>query len=183
MDYFWRVAARLYGFARKKGWALQARVLLAPVGRKGSHCRAEGSGVILDPHKLTLGSHVFIGRNSFMRCAGGVSIGSYTHISRNVTIHTANHDIHGDLLPYSRKLIHKPVEIGEYVWIGMNVSIVPGVRVGDGAVIGMGVTLSKDVAPGEIVVGPANRVIGTREPTRTADLVRKKRFLKLGPVE
>lgn len=140
--------------------------------------KLEGDGIIYEPEKLVVGSYVFIGKSFFIRAAGGVSIGDYTHISRNVVIHTVNHNIYGELLPYDRTEILKPIKIGSYVWIGMNVCILPGVEIGDGAVIGMGTVISKNVNPGEIVVGATQRVIGRRDPNDTADKLKNEKYLK-----
>lgn len=140
--------------------------------------KLEGDGTIHEPVNLTIGTDVFLGSNFFIRAAGGVTIGDYTHISRNVVIHTVNHNINGSLLPYDRTDILNSVVIGKYVWIGMNVSILPGVTIGDGAVIGMGTVVSKDVNSGEIVVGSSNRVVGKRDEAETLDKVLKEQYLK-----
>ena len=55
--------------------------------------KLEGDGTIHEPVNLTIGTDVFLGSNFFIRAAGGVTIGDYTHISRNVVIHTVNHNI------------------------------------------------------------------------------------------
>lgn len=149
------------------------------VPQRGSRCVFEGNGKLIDPHRLELGDDIFIGRNFFIRATGGVRIGSYTHISRNVTLHTANHNISGKALPYDDTLITKPIRIGKYVWIGMNCCILPGVSIGDGAVIGMGTVVSKDVAPGEIVVGAGQRVVGRRDVDRTERLRSNGNYLKI----
>lgn len=62
--------------------------------------------------------------------------------------------------------------------IGMNVKVLPGVIIGDGAVIGMGATVAKDVGAGEIVVGTGSRVIGVRDRGYTFELEQKGFFLK-----
>jgi acetyltransferase-like isoleucine patch superfamily enzyme len=148
------------------------------LANKKTKVKLEGDGTIYEPHNLTIGSEVSIGRNFFIRAAGKVYIGDYTHISRNVVIHTVNHNIDGDFLPYDKSQIKAPVTIGKYVWIGMNVCILPGVTIGDGAVIGMGTVLSKDVLPGEIVVGAKPRVVGRRNNEHTADKIAKSAFLR-----
>lgn len=157
----------------------QGVVLLRKIESKGSNCHFEGGGILIDPKKFNIGNDVYIGRNFFIRASGGVEIGSYTHISRNVTIHTVNHNINSELLPYDKTTIQKPIRIGKYVWIGMNCSILPGVTIGDGAVIGMNTVVVKDVNPGEIVVGSSHRVVGTRDGEKTRELVLKDKFLKL----
>ncbi|MCK2182997.1 acyltransferase [Halomonas getboli] len=149
------------------------------VKNKGERCVFEGGGDIIDPEKLILGCHVYIGRGFFIRATGGVFVGDYTHISRNVTIHTVNHNKNGKLLPYDRQDIVKPINIGSYVWVGMNSNILQGVTIGDGAIIGMGATVTKDVGPGEIVVGASQRVVGSRDDRHTIELVRNGSYLKL----
>jgi len=144
---------------------------------RGVCCMLEGDGRVIDPECLELGDHIYIGRNFFIRATGGVRIGSYSHISRNVTIHTVNHNVNGVTLPYDRVDVAKRISIGRYVWIGMNCSILPGVTIGDGAVIGMNTVVTKDVAPGAIVVGAAQRVVGQRDPAATEELEKNNMFL------
>lgn len=117
---------------------------------------------LIFPEGLTLGNNVHIGRNAHFDCRGGVVIGDHTHISRNVTIYSTNHDYEGDLIPYNSDLIRKSVIIGKGVWIGMNVSILPGVKIGDGAIIAMGSVISKDVPAGKIAVSNQQRLIAKR---------------------
>ncbi len=145
---------------------------------KGVNCIFEGACTIIKPEKVHLGDDVWIGRNCFMHATGGIRIGNYTHISRNVVIHTVNHNANGDKLPYDRNDISCPVTIGDYVWVGMNVNILPGVSIGNGAIIGMGTTVSKDVMPGQVVVGSPQRVVKNRDPERTEELVSRKAFLR-----
>ncbi|WP_439483849.1 acyltransferase [Cyclobacterium plantarum] len=164
---------------REKLDRLMGKTILFNLENTGINCHIEGYGRIYEKEKLYIGNHVSIGRNFFIRCRSNISIGDYTHISRNVTIHSANHNIHGDLLPYDHTLLSKPIVIGSYVWVGMNVSILSGVTIGDGAVIGMGSVVSKDVDPGEIVVGQGQRTVSTRNLEHTKYLVSNNKFLKI----
>lgn len=152
-------------------------VLLKKIKKRGGNCVFEGFGRLYEADNIKMGKHIFIGRNFFIRAAGGVEIGSYTHISRNVTIHTVNHNIEGELLPYDKIEKRKEIKIGKYVWIGMNVCILPGVTIGDGAVIGMGTIVSKDVKAGDIVVGSGQRVVGQRNESHTEELLNENKFL------
>ena len=63
---------------------------------------------------------------------------------------------------YDENMILKPVVIEDNVWIGMNVSVVPGITIGQGAIVGMGSVVVKDVPPKSIVGGNPARVIGER---------------------
>ncbi len=115
------------------------------------------------PEKVQLGDNVHIGRDAWIRAEGGLVIGSNTHISRNVTIYTINHDYGGERLPYDDKIVKKPVLIGENVWIGMNVSIAPGTKIGEGAIIALGACVSGEVPPLSIVGHQRLRVLGQRD--------------------
>jgi acetyltransferase-like isoleucine patch superfamily enzyme len=169
--------AKFYRFALKRFDRALGAVCLKEIINRGEYCSIEGNGTIIDPGKLTMGSHVHIGRNFFIRATGGVSIGSYSHISRNVTIHTVNHNINGDFLPYDRNDINESIIIGQYVWIGMGASILPGVTIGNGAVIGMNTTISKDVEENSIVVGSRQRVVGYRNAAHAKKLNEEKKYL------
>ena len=65
-------------------------------------------------------------------------------------IYTANHDYEGGAIPYDANHREKPVVIGRSVWIGMCACITPGVTIGDGAVVGMGAVIAKDVPQGAL---------------------------------
>ena len=110
-------------------------------------------GGFTHPRNVVLGSNVHIGTNAWFYSLGGLIIGDNVHISRNVTIYTANHNYAG-AIPYDDTYELKPVIIKKNTWIGMNVSIVPGVTIGEGAIIGLGAVISKDVPDFAIVGNP-----------------------------
>lgn len=151
---------------------------LSKIKRKGKRCVIEGDGYFYGYDNVSLGDDVYIGRNFFVKADAQVTIGKSTHISRNVVIHTSNHNYKGALLPYDRELSKKPVTIGSYVWIGMNVKILPGVNIGDGAIIGMGAVVSKDVLENEIVVPNGVRVIGVRDKEHVSSLLAAGKYLR-----
>jgi acetyltransferase-like isoleucine patch superfamily enzyme len=102
--------------------------------------------------------------NTFIECSGGVKIGKYFHVGRGLTIFSTKHNFRSaNQIPYDEVDAAAPVEIGDYVWIGANVSIVPGVKIGEGAIVGMGSVVTKNVPAGAVVAGnPASR-IGQRD--------------------
>lgn len=119
-----------------------------------------------NPEVVTVGDSVWIGEEFRAMGAGAVCIGSGTIISRCVEIWTSNHRYDAaDLrsLPYDRRTDLKPVTVGENVWIGTHVLLVPGVTVGEGAVIGMGSVVTKDVPPLAVVGGNPARVLKYRD--------------------
>lgn len=96
-----------------------------------------------------------------------VEIGAHTLIASRVFISDHNHgnyDVsnlkcYPDVPPIDRPLVSKPVKIGCNVWIGEQVCILPGVTIGDGAIVGAGSIVTKDVPARSIVVGNPAKVI------------------------
>lgn len=95
--------------------SLKGEAMMRRVRKKGLRCKLEGSGILIDAAGLQLGDDISIGRNFFIRATGVITIGSYSHISRNAVLHTVNHNFRGHKLPYDRDDILKPVVIGRYV--------------------------------------------------------------------
>ncbi|ALL04396.1 hypothetical protein AQ505_02105 [Pedobacter sp. PACM 27299] len=116
------------------------------------------------PEKITIGDHVAINGNCYINAEGGVEIMRYCHIGKGLTIFSSNHNYMSDkFIPYDDEIILKPVLIKEFVWIGSNVTIIPGVTVGEGAVIGSGSVVTKDVPNFAVVGGNPARVIKLRD--------------------
>jgi acetyltransferase-like isoleucine patch superfamily enzyme len=86
-----------------------------------------------------------------------VFIGSDTMIGYNTVIHTSTHDYNN--YPKWLHRIDRPVRIGNNVWIGFNVSILPGLIIGDHSVIGAGSVVTKNVPPYAIVAGNPAKVV------------------------
>jgi acetyltransferase-like isoleucine patch superfamily enzyme len=142
----------------------------------GYGVRINGKITIHNPINIVVGNNVHIGKGCFFSAKGGLTIGDNTHISRNVTIYTSNHNYKGKALPYDHLENPKPVSIGKNVWIGMNVCITPGVRIGEGAIIGLGSVISQDVPPGSIVGSAPQRLIKTRERGHYEKLVNGQKY-------
>lgn len=116
-------------------------------------------------HKVEMGSHIWIGEQFYARAEGGLTIGSGTIISRCVEIWTVNHNYDSpDLqaIPYDRRMVERPVSIGENVWIGTHALILPGAVIGEGAVIGAGAVVRGHVPPLAIVTGNPGQITGYR---------------------
>ncbi|GAA4816961.1 acyltransferase [Litoribaculum gwangyangense] len=103
---------------------------------------------------LTIGSFSFIGKAN-IALHDKVIIGDNVCINDGVIILTASHDV------FDPKWPHKKAEITieDYVWIGTDAMILPGVRLGRGCVVGARAVVSKSVNPGEIVVGNPAKVL------------------------
>nr|WP_262480687.1 hypothetical protein [Algibacter lectus] len=113
-----------------------------------------------------------------MMAIGGVEIGDGTILSRNICIHSGNHSYKSDTtVPYDNTYDNRKIKIGKAVWIGQNVNILPGISIGDGAIIGMGgTTVSKNVGVGEIVVGQGQRVLGKRDISKLDSAIESEAF-------
>ena len=135
-----------------------------------------GKIVMSNPEMVEIGDNVHIAENAYIASLGGLTIGSNTHISRNLVLYTNNHNYRGKALPYDEVLVKKPVSIGENVWICMNVKIVPGVNIGEGAVIGMGTTVNKDVPPLAIIGSPPFKILKYRDAKHYHKLKKEKQF-------
>jgi tetrahydrodipicolinate N-acetyltransferase len=113
--------------------------------------------VAKDAH-LEIGDKTYIHCNSTVTCFGHIRIGADCGISWNTNILDGNgHDltVDGVVKPWPN-----PVEIGDNVWVGTGAMVLPGVRIEDGAVIGAGSVVTRDVPARVVVAGNPAKVIG-----------------------
>lgn len=107
---------------------------------------------------IRFGEDVFLNSGCRFQDQGGIEIGDGSFIGHNAVITTLNHD----LAPSRRADMHPArVVVGRGVWFGANVTVLPGVRIGDGAVVGAGAVVTKDVPAGAVVVGVPAKQVGT----------------------
>jgi acetyltransferase-like isoleucine patch superfamily enzyme len=115
-------------------------------------------------NKVWLGDGSYIGQECFIAAQGGFHLGNYSALGPRCTILTHEHQYSGgEYLPFGDSRLVKPVYIEDYVMIGACSCLVPGVRIGEGAIVGMGSVVTSDVAPLEIVMGNPAKRIGTRK--------------------
>lgn len=126
--------------------------------------------VFVCPERIEIGNNVHIGSKGWFQGKGTICIGDNVHISRNCSIFSANHNYTGARLPYDSTYVEKPVCIERNTWIGMNAMIIPGVTIGEGAIIGLGAVVVKDVPAMAIVGGCGHRIIGYRNKEHYARL-------------
>ena len=123
-----------------------------------------GSFNLFPPFNTDCGKNMIIGKRVFINSGckfqdqGGLTIGDDVLVGHNVVIATLNHAMdpehRGDMTPV-------PVTIGNKVWIGSNATLLPGVSIGEGAIIAAGAVVTKDVAPRTVVGGVPARVLKT----------------------
>lgn len=138
-----------------------------------------GRNVRIDPGTIVTGD-VVIGDESYVNKNSSVencSIGRYCSISEGVFISTWEHNYKAvSTHPFAestdwKNRNRKRVMIGNDVWIGLRAIIMEGVHIGDGAVIGAGAVVTKDVAPYEIVGGVPARHIKWRTDPKTIEFL------------
>jgi acetyltransferase-like isoleucine patch superfamily enzyme len=113
------------------------------------------------PHKLVIEDNVSFARNVRIMGVGGTHIKRDTMIASGVAILTTTHDSREKVMRGTG--IHKPVTIGQSVWIGANATILPGVTIHNNAIVGAGSVVTKEVKEGEVVVGPYAEIIRRRD--------------------
>jgi len=107
----------------------------------GKCVKFNGVCIIAHVENIEIGNNVHIGDNAYISGEGGLYIGDNTHISRNLVLYTDSHNYNGNLLPYDNSNILKNVIIEKNVWIGTNVTILPGSHIKEGAIIGAGTVI------------------------------------------
>lgn len=125
---------------------------------KGSHIHIGAQ--FFYPAGVRIGSDTIIGQNAFLDGRGRLHIGDHVDIASDVIIYNSEHDINSE----DFHAITAPVEIGDYAFIGPRAIILPGVKIGYGAVVAAGAVVTKDVAQYAIVGGVPAQVIGERKP-------------------
>jgi len=117
------------------------------------------------PGGLSIGANVGINAGCWINARGGVTIGDDVIIGPYCIIHSANHRI-GELdKPVQQQgFEEKPVYIGNNVWLGARVIVLPGVTIGDNAVVGAGAVVTKNIPPNATVAGNPARIIRMRGP-------------------
>lgn len=123
-------------------------------------------GVLVDNPRLVIGNDCRFGVRAHISVAMGVTIGDNLLTGPNVLITDNSHgDFKRELLdrhPQSRPLSSKgPIEIGNNVWIGQNACVMPGVKIGDGAIIAANSVVTHDVPAYSVAAGCPAKVIKT----------------------
>jgi len=120
--------------------------------------------VLIHPENLTIGLNTVINGDLTINALGGVKIGRYCHIAKGCTIYSHNHNFKSNkLIPYDGEEILRPVEVGDAVWIGANVTIAPGAKIGHGVIVAAGSVVFGEIPDCAIVRGNPAKVVGWRD--------------------
>lgn len=113
-----------------------------------------------------------------VRGDGELTIGDNFHSGPDIRILTRNHNYDdGDAIPYDDTYIRNPVRIGDNVWLGAGVTIIPGVEIGEGAIVQAGSTVIEDVPSGAIVGGHPAKQFSERDMKHYNQLKNQNKYL------
>ena len=107
---------------------------------------------------IAIGKHTVINRHCLLDGRGGLLIGDNVSISPGVWLFTDQHDLNDPLFSE----VFGPITIGDRAWLGSRALVLPGVTIGEGAVVAAGAVVTSDVPPYAIVGGVPARAIGER---------------------
>lgn len=163
ISYLWKNRARFPLGSKRfaKAWAKRFLLLNDLILRNYTWRRLTRSGALLadtaeicnakvggDLRKLQVGRFSTIGRVE-VALHDRITIGSHVCINDGVKLLTASHSVSDPSWTH----VKAPIEIGDYAWLATNSIILPGVKIGRGAVVGAGAVVSKEVPAYAIAVG------------------------------
>lgn len=109
-------------------------------------------------NNIVLGKNVFINSNCYFMDGAKITVGDNVFIGPSCGFYTANHPL--DYQTRNQGIEQAlPILIGNNVWLGGNVIVLPGVKIGDGCVIGAGSVVTKDIEANSIATGVPCNVI------------------------
>jgi maltose O-acetyltransferase len=130
------------------------------LGYQGSKTAVSRKVVIHQPHMVTFGDRCTVAEFVHIWGGGEVVVGNNVLIASHVAITSMSHDTKAQI--FRETIVKKPVVIEDNVWIGTGASILPGVRLGSGCIVGAGAVVTKDVPNNWIVAGVPARKIRNR---------------------
>lgn len=107
---------------------------------------------------IIIGDHTRVGLHNTI--IGPVTIGSHVNLAQGITVTALNHNFEDSSKRIDEQgVTTKPVIIGNDIWIGANAVLLPGVSIGDHAVVAAGAVVTKDVPPHSLVAGVPAKII------------------------
>lgn len=124
----------------------------------GKHAAIHMGARFFQPKNISIGEGTIIGDHVFLDGRAKLSIGKQCDFASEVMVYNSEHDLSDPVFTATEE----PVVIGDYVFVGPRAIILPGVKIGDGAIIAAGAVVTKDVPEKSIVGGVPAKVIGDR---------------------
>ncbi len=133
------------------------------LGKMGKNC------FIVQPffcdygYNIEIGDNFFANHNTVILDGAKVKFGNNVYVAPNCGFYTAGHPIDAEQRNQGLEYA-KPITIGNDVWIGAGVHVMPGVSIGSNVVIGAGSIVNKDIPSNSVAVGNPCKVIRTLQP-------------------
>lgn len=124
------------------------------MGNIGEGSRVMSPLTVVRGNRVKIGRNVVVMNNSLFMAAGGITIEDDVMVAANVQLISNNHDLYDHQI-----LTCKPVRLKRNCWIGAGATILPGITVGENAVVAAGAVVTKDVKDNTVVGGNPARVI------------------------
>ena len=124
------------------------------LGNIGENSRIMPPVNVVRGNKVKIGRNVVIMNNSLFMAAGGITIDDDVMVAANAQLISNNHDLYDHQV-----LTCKPVHLKRNCWIGAGATILPGVTVGENAVVTAGAVVTKNVEPNTVVGGNPAKII------------------------
>lgn len=125
------------------------------------------------PSSVTIGNNTIIGRDAILDGRRGLTIGDNVNLSTGVWVWSEQHDKDSPSFAPDGG----PVVIGDRAWLSCRTIVLPGVTIGEGAVVCAGAVVTKDVAPYSVVAGIPAKKIAERNSELTYTLAHRVPFL------
>jgi acetyltransferase-like isoleucine patch superfamily enzyme len=146
-----KVSEKLHGYL----YVYESTSLKKRLKSYGENCGFYLPFIITMPECVELGDNVSIAPYVHIWSEAGIKIGNDVMIASHTAITTLTHDYMQEKM--RNTIVSKPIVIEDEVWIGAHAVILPGVKIGKGAVVGAGAIVTRDVEPYSIVVGTPAR--------------------------
>lgn len=168
---------RAFGMMGHRKAVLSEANQVGAVGEVGIGVVVEGNISIEFPERVVLGSYIYIGPGTQLYGRGGLHIHDHVIIAPEVVIMTSMHNFRqAAMVPYDEIELLSPVVVERCAWIGMRAIIMPGVRIGEGSIVGAGAVVTKGLPPGSIVAGNPAREVGRRDMDHFSACVERGEF-------
>ena len=161
--FFWKPSNWRKGFKAKLASQLYSIAIRRRAKSCGRNLLVLGPGVNVTGN-TTIGDGAGLGKRVKVFGDGPVSIGRRAVLAEDTVVYTQVHDYdHSNVLPFGWGFTYPETSIGDYAWIGIKCIVLPGARIGEGAIVQAGSVVMGVVPPCAIVAGNPAKVIGWRD--------------------
>ena len=109
-------------------------------------------------YNISVGEHFYMNHNCTILDSAPVEFGDHVLIGPNCNFYTVGHPVDPELRNQGIAT-KKPIKVGNNVWIGGNVVVLPGITIGDNVTIGAGSIVTKDIPSNSVAIGSPCKVI------------------------